>query len=363
MASVHSRGSQRLSVSISLLYRDRHGAIDGIGDYCERLESALRAAGAEARTLAWRSRGIDVAEGDLILQYNPFSFGRWGFAPRLPFDMMSLKRRRPHVRQAVMVHEAFVPIVSAKSLVMGAWQRLQLRAVLWVADVVMVSTSSWAPLLPASCQPIAVPVGSNLPDRRERRELRRRALGVHAGALVLATFGSDHPSHLLDHVVAAANALAARHERVILLYLGAGTRALDGLDAAVAVHRPGRQSEDELATELSAADIYLAAFVDGLSTRRTTLMAALQHALPVVGTDGPLTEPRLRTEDAAIRWTPTGDPKRFADATLELAGDAALRQRRGAAARALYDRRFSWELIAQSVLAALSTAPEREWHR
>ena len=346
--------------SISLLYRDRDGRVDGIGDYCERLESALQAAGAPARTLAWRSGGIDAGDGALIVQYNPFSFGRWGFAPRLVLDLILLRRRHPEIRRAVMVHEPFVPIDSVKSLAMGTWQRLQLRAVLSAADVVMVSTSSWIALLPARYRPVTAPVGSNLPDRRDRRHDHRRALGADAGMLVLATFGTDHPSRLMDHVVAAANAVAARYERVMLLCLGSGTPALDGLDPAVAVHRPGRQSDDELASELSAADIYIAAFADGLSTRRTTLMAALQHALPVVGTDGPLTEPNLRSEDVAIRWTPTGDPQRSANAVLELADDPELRQRCGAAARELYDRRFSWELIAQIVLAALWTAPERD---
>jgi len=345
--------------SISLLYRDQEGRIDGIGDYCERLGSALRATGVDVRTVPWRFRGIDAGEGHLILQYNPFAFGRWGFAPRLPLDMMLLRRRRPDIRLAVMVHEPFVAIDSVKSLVMGTWQRFQLRAVLAAVDVVMVSTSSWIPLLPARCEPIAAPAGSNLPDRRARRNDRRRALGADDEVLVLATFGTDHPSRLFDHVVAAANAIAARHKRVMLLCLGIGTRALEGLDPAVTVYRPGRQSVDELAAGLSAADIYLAAFVDGLSTRRTTLMAALQHALPVVGTEGRLTEPDLRAEDAAIRWAPTGDPKRFAEAALALAGDAALRRSCGAAARELYDRRFSWELIAQIVLGALSTSPTR----
>jgi glycosyltransferase involved in cell wall biosynthesis len=167
----------------------------------------------------------------------------------------------------------------------------------------------------------------------------------------------------MDHVVAAANAIAARQQRVILLCLGVGTGALDGLDPAVTVRRPGRQSVDELATELSAADIYLAAFVDGLSTRRTTLMAALQHALPVVGTDGPLTEPELRAEQAAIRWAPTGDLQRFAEAALGLAADAESRQRCGAAARMLYDQRFSWEKIAAIVLAAVSESPAPEMQR
>ena len=359
MTSVRDAQQPRAS-SISLLYRDRENRIDGIGDYCERLESALRATGVDARIVTWRSRGIDASEGHLILQYNPFAFGRWGFAPRLPLDMILLRRRRPDIRQAVMVHEPYVAIDSIKTLVMGTWQRLQLRAVLSVVDVVMVSTSSWIPLLPARCEPIAAPAGSNLPDRRARRDDRRRALGANDETLVLATFGTDHPSRLLDHVVAAANAIAARHQRVMLLCLGVGTRALDNLDPAVIVHRPGRQSLDDLAAELSAVDIYLAAFVDGLSTRRTTLMAALQHALPVVGTDGRLTEPDLRAEGAAIRWAPTGDSKRFAEAALALAGDAALRRSCGAAARELYDRRFSWELIAQIVLAALSTSPRRK---
>lgn len=343
--------------SIALVYRDREGRVDGIGDYCEGLEAALRAAGASARTLSWRARGINVDEGSVILQYNPFSFGRWGFAPRLPLDVMMLRRRRPDVLIAVMVHEAFIPIDSPKSLVMGAWQRWQLRAVLSAADVVLVSSSSWIPLLPLRRHPVTAPVGSNVPDRREQRQIRRRALGADDRTLVLATFGTNHPSRLLDHVVTAANAVAARHQRVLLLCLGVGSRPLDGLDPVVAVHRPGRQSASELAGDLSAADIYLAPFADGLSTRRTTLMAALQHALPVVGTDGPLTEPELRSEDAAILWTPSGDRERFADGALMLAGDAELRHRRGAAARALYDRRFAWELIAEGILTALSLSP------
>jgi glycosyltransferase involved in cell wall biosynthesis len=345
----------RIATSVSLLYRDRDGKIDGIGDYCERLEVALQAAGVDARTVAWRSHGIPVVEGSVILQYNPFSFGRWGFAPRLLIDMMSLRLRRPAVLRAVMVHEAFVPIDSAKSLVMGAWQRLQLRALLSVADVVMVSTSSWVRLLPAGTRPVVIPAGSNLPDRRGQRDSRRRSLAAGDGALVLASFGTDHPSRLLSFVVAAANAVVSRHDEVKLLCLGAGTRPLDGLDPRVELHRPGRQSDEELAASLSAADVYLAAFSDGVSTRRTTFVAALQHALPVVGTDGWRTEAELRRETLGIRWVPAGDPESFVDAVLALAGDAELRRRYGASARALYDREFSWEFIARRVVTALAT--------
>ena len=340
---------------VSLLYRDREGKIDGIGDYCEGLEAALQAAGVDARIVSWRGRGVDVNEGVVILQYNPFSFGRWGFAPRLPIDMMLLRRRRPHVRRAVMVHEAFVPINSFKTLVMGVWQRLQLRALLLTADVVMATTSSWIRLLPSGCRVVAIPAGSNLPDHRERREQSRLALGVESDQLVLASFGSDHPSFLLDRVVGAANAVAAARGSVKLLCLGAGARTVTGLDARVELYRPGRQAGDDLATDLSACDIYLSPLSDGLSTRRTTLVAALQHGLPVVGTDGSRTEPELRSEVRAIHWTPANEPTRFADAALEMSGNAALRQRCAAAARELYDRTFAWDVIARRVLAAIAS--------
>jgi glycosyltransferase involved in cell wall biosynthesis len=266
----------------------------------------------------------------------------------------------------MMVHEAFVPIDSAKTLVMGTWQRLQLRALILTVDVVMVTTSSWIRLLPPACGATAIPVGSNLPDRRDRRQQSRLALGIESDQLVLASFGSDHPSFLLDHVVAAANAVAVTCGSVKLLCLGAGTRPVSGLDPRVELYRPGRQGGDELATDLSACDVYLSPFSDGLSTRRTTLVAALQHGLPVVGTYGSRTEPELRCEDRAILWTPANDPTRFADAAREMAGDPGLRHRCAVAARELYDHTFAWDLIARRVLAAVAS-PRRSslqrWRR
>jgi glycosyltransferase involved in cell wall biosynthesis len=239
---------------------------------------------------------------------------------------------------------------------MGTWQRLQLRALLLTADVVMTTTSSWIRLLPSRCGAIAIPVGSNLPDARDLRQQSRRALGADDDALVLASFGSDHPSFLLEYVVGAANAVVAARGSVTLLCLGAGTRPLEGLDPRVELHRPGRQSERDLAAGLSAADIYLSPLSDGLSTRRTTLMAALQHGLPVVGTPGSRTEAELRSETAAIRWAPNGVAS-FVAQVLNLAEDRALQERVGNAARELYERKFSWERITQSHLACLAMAP------
>ena len=41
----------------------------------------------------------------LILQYNPFSYGRWGLNPFLPMVIRRIRRRCPQTRIALMVHE------------------------------------------------------------------------------------------------------------------------------------------------------------------------------------------------------------------------------------------------------------------
>ena len=78
-----------------------------------------------------RPRNIDHAElghADAVLvQYNPFSYGRWGFAPWLVALTWALRLRRREPRIALMVHEPYVPMITWRSTVMGLWQRAQLR--------------------------------------------------------------------------------------------------------------------------------------------------------------------------------------------------------------------------------------------
>ena len=108
-----------------------------------------------------------------------------------------------------------------------------------------------------------------------------------------------------------------------------------------------------MARHLAAADLFVAPFVDGVSTRRTTLMAALQHGLPVVGTDGRLTDDVLRRAGDALTLVPADDPRRLAAAVRWLGGDADQRLARGAAGRELYEDSFDWPVISATLVAAL----------
>ena len=56
-----------------------------------------------------------------LLQYNPFSYGKWGRNLHLPRVMARIKRECPQTRFALMVHEPFVPIITPQFAVMATW--------------------------------------------------------------------------------------------------------------------------------------------------------------------------------------------------------------------------------------------------
>lgn len=331
-------------------------AVDGIRDHTRLLEAHLAGRGIEVDVHLRRWGGGWTAErrpqlaayDAVVLQYNPFLYGRWGVAPWLP--VLLGRARLSHTRPvtAVIVHEPYVPMTDARSVLMGAWQRAQLRGVALSADVMLCSTEAWVSLLDGwrpRRRVTHLPVPSNLPDMRGCREEARRAIGAGDDDLVLATFGTDHPSHLQDPVERALEAVApGRSGRVFLTELGARTpRSIGG--AAVTVRSPGRQAAGELARELSAADIFLAPFIDGVSTRRGTMMAALQHGLPIVGTRGSRIDSALAGTDGALRLVPVGRPDLFAGAVAELAQQPSERLRMARAARSLYERWFDWPVL------------------
>lgn len=355
------------------------GKPDGIRDYTLRLVAALNYTNRIDADLLWRdddgswctgremgrcghpdrdsySLGSLLSKSDaLLVQYNPFLYGRWGFAPWLPFVLWRMRCSRVRPRIALMVHEPFVPMINWRWRIMGVWQRLQLFVLRLSADIVFVSIEAWAQHLGNSNGegPIYhLPVGSSLPDGRRFRKQQRELLGADEHTVVLATFGQNHPARLQRCVVESANALKEAGRRVILLNLGANAPPLTGLDDAVRAYSPGNLPADELARWLAAADVYLAPFVDGASTRRTTLMAAMQHGLPIVATDGPLTDSVLR-EAGALRLVPMQLLDQFPREVRMLVESPDARRFQGARARDQYVQCFDWPVTTSRLLSLL----------
>ena len=217
---------------VGLVLADRTGRADGIRDYTRRLLAALGAAAVDTDLLLWTRGpprasdrvGLRAADLDaLLVQYNPFSFGRWGFAPRLPLFLAGLRRKRRRPRIAVMFHETYVDLRSPSWAMMGSWQRAQLIAVQAAADVQLCSIQRWTERLrrTACGRPVHhLPVASNLPDARAQREAERERLGAGTDTLVLSCLGLRHPGRLPEQVLGAARAAGAAAGSVLLLDLG-----------------------------------------------------------------------------------------------------------------------------------------------
>jgi glycosyltransferase involved in cell wall biosynthesis len=344
---------------VRFVYTRTDTPLDGIRRYTERSCEALQMyAGVSAQVDFWTSEpAANLAQaGDvLVVQYNPFSYGRRGFAPWLVRRLRQVRRQVPGARILLMVHEAYVPARSVKWAVMGTWQQAQLAAVARAAHGTLVSTPTWFRRVArlAGVAPIAaIPVGSNLPDARSARTETRRAHGWADDVFVVAALGGDRAARLPDFAERALTTIVQSRPHVVFANLGAAPLELPKQVRSVAQYQPGAVDEEALANELAAADLFLAPYEDGVSLRRTTLAAALQHGLPVVGTSGRNTEAEL-SECAALRLAPRERIEDFAAVAAEVSIDREGRTALRVAARQYFEERLSWPTIADQYRRAL----------
>jgi glycosyltransferase involved in cell wall biosynthesis len=256
-----------------------------------------------------------------------------------------------------MVHEPFVPAASWKLAIMTTWQRWQLWMLGRTADVVFLSIEpwtrrfrSWFPGKPV----LHLPVGSNIPLVPTPRAEARAALGIGDTTLVLGLFGTAHGSRLLGLVRSAVETACGVHPDAVVLYMGPHVQPICAAMQGLPVLAEGPLPAEEVSRRFAAVDICLAPFVDGVSTRRGSLMAGLQHGVATVGTCGPLTDDILQEADGhAFLLSDVGRPDDFRAHVIRLLGDGDLRERLGRGAQRLYCQEFAWNRIATRMVAAM----------
>jgi glycosyltransferase involved in cell wall biosynthesis len=110
-----------------------------------------------------------------------------------------------------------------------------------------------------------------------------------------------------------------------------------------------------LSLHLSACDVMLQPYIDGVSSRRTSTMVALAHGVPVVTTKGVLTE-SFWAESEAVAMAPANDVLALVKRTQQLLPDADARQSMRMAARSLYAERFDAEHIIAKLRETVGTS-------
>ena len=117
------------------------------------------------------------------------------------------------------------------------------------------------------------------------------------------------------------------------------------------MYRTGYTDLPQVSASLLAADAVVMPYRDGVSFRRTTLIAALRHGCPVVSTTAtdPALIPEIRPGQNML-LAPPHDAAGLARAIVQLVDDPKLRQKLAAGARQLGSL-FDWERIAAETVA------------
>lgn len=282
----------------------------------------------------------------VLVQYVPHAFGYRG--ANVLFCLWLRSQRRSSVW--VMFHEVMFLAdgdrrVSRSAL--AAANRLMARLVAGAAERVFVSIPGWRPMLQPWLAHGAVvtwlPVPSTIPvidDPPAVAAIRARYAGCRSLVGSFGTYGRELRTLLertLEDLAAMSDChvlLLGEHSEVVCRELTSTHPSLVGR-----IFGTGRLAASDLSRHVSACDLMLQPYPDGISSRRTSAMVALSHGRPTVTTVGWLTEP-LWTESGAIVLAPVNDPHALAAATATMLFDVAQREAIGRRAAALYDARF-----------------------
>ncbi len=273
----------------------------------------------------------------------PFVFEIRDLWPAVPVQLGAL-RRKPVVRSAEWLERRLY--AGAERIVVlseGAQQDLERRGV----------PSEKLALIPNAADLDVFRPGVVDESFRARHGLEDRFVALYAGAMGRANG--------LDQLVDAAEKL--RESRVTIVALGDGGERprlerrvrelrLDNLRLLPPV------AKDELAGIVGAADVTLTIFAPYpvLETNSPNkFFDSLAAGKPVVvNLDGWLR--RLVEENDAGAWVPAGEPAALAETLAELAADPGGVERMGRNARALAEREFSRDLMAERLARTLEEA-------
>jgi glycosyltransferase involved in cell wall biosynthesis len=308
------------------------------------------------RALAARPRPDRV-----LVQYAPHAFGWKGM--NVPFAAWVAARAARVVPVWVMFHEVLVGFRWRPAAALrGAATRTMARLIAGAADRVFVSIPGWAEILRRVCPRAApaewLPVPCNVDTAADPAAVAaaRGRYAPEPGARLVGHFGTFGPL-VADLLGPVAGRILRDNPAARLLLIGRGSDEYRDRLAAAEPDLAGRLAAAGMlpaaavAAHLRACDVLVQPYPDGVSARRTSVMAGLANGVPVVTNLGFLSEP-LWASAAGVVVAPGPTPGAVAAAVGAVLGisDAA-RAELGRRAAELYQAAFALDRLIDRLRA------------
>jgi glycosyltransferase involved in cell wall biosynthesis len=305
--------------------------------------------------------------GCVLLQYVPNALGARGANLLFCLWLRRLRRRDGDVR--VMFHEPYFyfawqhPWRNTLALI----QRMMAAVLLQASRVSYLSTETWVRYLrhlaPAGAAMVTTPIPSTVPTGADDGAVRRwrwQFTGGDAAIPVVGHFGT-FGDHLVAELQTVVPAILEGAPMARFACIGQGS---DAFAASMILRHPalaaridatGALSAAEVSAALRACDVVVQPYPDGVTTRRTSVMAALANQVATVTTSGALTE-AVWAQTRAVALAPASDAAAIGAATAALLHDRASRAALAETGRRVYESRFALDCTIDALLAPAGAA-------
>jgi glycosyltransferase involved in cell wall biosynthesis len=314
-------------------------------------------AGHQANSAGSRPVGPTPESGPrrILVQWVPHAFGF--HSANLPFCLWIWSRAVMHGDHVeLMVHEPYLPLRQKrlKHVALAVLHRLMLTVLLNAASRVWTAIPKWE----ERCRPYALgrsipfswlPVISNIPVDTDCKRIESvKSRYAPSRECLIGHFGTCGGA-IGDALQEVIPALLQRPDRAVLL-IGRDSRQFRELvlkdypGLVDRLHATGSLTSLEVSSHISACDMMIQPYPDGVSSRRGSLLAGLSHGKAVVSTSGHLSEP-VWYDSGALALVPAGNYRHMIAAAETLIAHEPARARLAVAARRMYERHFGLQKL------------------
>lgn len=303
----------------------------------------------------------------IYIQFVQYLYNRYGITFNL-IILLIINKIYLRKRTIIIFHEIYMKwTLHPLKFLLAIYQRLQAFFLFSLSDIGIVTSEKRRLHLKRlffQSKIHYVPVGSNITFKEltpiEKVELIKK---IKAGnSIILGTFGKldyvDKDIQTLFHAI--AKLYYYKKKNIFLLLIGGFKKEsiskklvfdelIEKLKIKDIVFFTGYLPHEEASMYLQLMDIFISPILDGPTTRRTTLITAYAHSLPVVAFSGAENAEIFKNGENILMSKP--DATDLVDKIELLIDNKNLRTALKNNAKKLWEENFTWDIITEKILS------------